>query len=134
MAFAGLRRHEANKVTADDIKDGLIRVIGKGNKEAFIPIGERLQSEIDRAGGIIHDSRQDSEKLRLLKGASRLANVSGHANPHRFRHSFVSNLIRAHVDAKRVQTLARHSQIATTLNVYSHLLQEDLKEAVDVIK
>lgn len=134
MAFAGFRRHEADNVTADDIKDGNVRVIGKGNKEAFVPVSDRLQAEIERAGGIVHDERKNGKKLELLKEAAEAAGVKGRANPHKFRHSFVSNLLRAGVGDKFVQELARHSQITTTLTVYAHLKQEDLQKAINAIK
>lgn len=134
MAFSGLRRHEANKVAAEDIKDGKLRVIGKGNKEAFLPVSERLDAEIKRASGIIHQKSNDNHKLSILKKVAKEAKASGKANPHKFRHSFASNLIRAGVGIKHVQELMRHENVEITLNTYGHLLQEDLNPAVNKIK
>ena len=134
MAFAGLRRHEAYKVKQEDIMDGNLHIIGKGNKEAFVPISERLQAEIDRAGGVIHDATCVKDKFNVLARTVKACGIPGRANPHKFRHSFVSNLIRAHVDAKAVQVLARHENITTTLSIYAHLLQDDLSDAVNKIK
>lgn len=134
MAFAGLRRHEANKVAAADIKEGQLRVIGKGNKEAFLPVSERLAKEIERAGGVIHSASNDYTKLCNLKKAANEAGASGKANPHKFRHSFASNLFRAGVGVKYVQNLMRHENVEITLNTYGHLLQEDLNPAVNKLK
>lgn len=135
MAFAGLRRSEAYGLKPEDINDNFIHVVGKGNKEAFVPIAERLKEEIERAGGIIHDDLSMTKKEAFLKYAAKSAGVSGtKRNPHKFRHSFVSNLLRAGIGDKFVSDLARHSQISTTLNVYGHLTKEDLKKAVDALK
>lgn len=50
---------------------------------------------------------------------------------HDLRHTFATELLRRGVDAHRVQRLMRHADIQTTTDVYSHLLVEDLREAVD---
>ena len=52
---------------------------------------------------------------------------------HRFRHSFISNLIRANCCSIRcVAELARHENVNITLNTYSHLLQSDKDEALEI--
>ena len=55
------------------------------------------------------------------------------ANNHKFRHSFISNLIRSGINVRAVQQLARHESVDITLNTYSHLLQNDLADAVNAI-
>ena len=130
MAFAGLRVHEAIKMVPNDIKEGFITVVGKGAKFAKIPVSKRLDSEIERAGtgfdftGISRDTV--GRVLRLTARKALGDSFEGSANPHRFRHSFASNLIRAGVGVKSVQKLMRHSNIQTTLNIYSHIIEEDL--------
>lgn len=135
MAFAGLRWTEACNVGPEDYADGKLHVIGKGNKEAFIPVSNRLASEIEMAGGLkVYKHNQSSDVYALKKAVSRAGVGGNKAHPHKFRHSFVSNLLRANVGAKQVQNLARHEQISTTLSVYAHLLPEDLEDAINALK
>lgn len=135
MAFAGLRRSEAISMRPSSIQNGKLRVIGKGNKEDFVPIADRLQSEIDLAGGIYTNSYAFRYVCEALKKVAKQVHVSGKkSNPHKFRHSFGSNLLRAGVGPKQVQNLMRHETIEMTMNVYGHLMHEDLKKAVEVIK
>lgn len=70
--------------------------------------------------------------MDVLRDAVEKAGLdSSDANNHKFRHSFASNLLRAKVTVPSTARLIRHSNATTTLSTYSHLLQEDLKEAVD---
>lgn len=133
MAFAGLRIHEALKVKKEDFKEGFLYVVGKGNKPAKIPVSTRLLSELDRVGwewDFSHSNRQ-SHTLRRTALKAIPEGFHGTANNHRLRHSFASNLIRSGVGVKQVQKLMRHSNITTTLQIYSHLLDEDLNDSVE---
>lgn len=135
MAYEGLRIHEAINVKPSDIKDGFLSVIGKGNKYAKIPLCSRMENEIKRIGNDFDLSSLTVHVtyMRLRDIARRaLGNTfSGAAHPHRFRHSFASNLIRAGVNVKSVQKLMRHSNIQTTLNIYSHIIEEDLTSDIE---
>lgn len=135
MAFAGLRIHEALKAKSDDIRDGFIYVVGKGNKFAKIPVSSRLKTELERFGKSF-DFKNLNESLvrrRLRESALKALgdSFSGTANPHRLRHSFASNALRAGVGPKSLQKLLRHSDIRTTLNIYSHLIDEDLTNEIE---
>jgi integrase len=57
----------------------------------------------------------------------------GKAHAHRFRHSFGSNLIRAGVNIKIVQTLMRHESITLTLDTYGHILDTDCEKAISKV-
>lgn len=142
MAFAGLRRSEALAMGRTTTIDGeRIRVIGKGSKESFIPISDRLKSEIDRvkdpykAFSANYFHYYDGPSIRLKEAVKSAGlDVSG-ASDHKFRHSFISNVYRTKkVNELELQQLARHSSITTTLGTYAHLLEEDLKEAVNAKK
>lgn len=129
MAFAGLRRSEAENMRLEMIHEGEIHVKGKGDKEAKIPICPRLQREIDRFDGewrFVYNKRQlvKAAKAALPEG------FPGTAHAHRFRHSFGSNLIRAGVNVKIVQTLMRHESINLTLDTYGHILDTDCEKAI----
>lgn len=135
MAFAGLRIHEALKLRREDIKDGFLVVVGKGQKFAKIPISSRLLSEIEMSKwdfdftGI--NKWHVSHSLKKIAKDALGNSFSGSANPHRFRHSFASNMIRAGVGVKSVQKLMRHANIQTTLNIYSHLIEDDLTQDIE---
>ena len=135
MAYAGLRVHEAVKVKPCDIKDGFISVIGKGGKFAKIPVSSRMQKEIERAGENFDLSSIKMGclymKLRNITNEALGDTFEGKAHPHRFRHSFASALIKSGVNPKSLQKLLRHSNITTTLQIYSHVLEEDLAEDIE---
>ena len=133
MAFAGLRIHEALKATPEDFRDGYLYVTGKGNKAAKIPVSSRLEKELSMVGFKWDFFGVDRRPDRLKKAAKRAIpdGFQGEATNHRFRHSFASNLIRAGANIKAVQMLMRHSSIQITLNIYSHLLNRDLKTEIE---
>ena len=139
MAFAGLRHAEACRFGPSCIQeDGKMRVVGKGDKEAFLPISDRLKAEIKRYGklkdGMFATARFDhadrcNETLRIAVEAA--GYKSDDATNHKWRHSFASNLIRSGVGPKIVQQLMRHEDVRQTLDTYSHLLQDDLEKALN---
>lgn len=142
MAFAGLRHAEACSFGPSSItEDGHLHVIGKGDKEAFLPISNRLKAEIDRYGTLSEGMffkpefkySRSNDTLRNAVEASGIVS-SGEATNHRFRHSFASNLLRASVPVPATARLMRHSDATTTLSTYSHLLQEDLSDAANALK
>lgn len=133
MAFAGMRIHEALAFKKEDVRDGYIYLVGKGNKPAKIPVSNRLARELERCGWEWDFSGFGSGSKVLSKVAARAIpeGFHGTAYNHRFRHSFASNLIRGGADVKSVQKLMRHSNIQTTLNIYSHLMDKDLGDAIE---
>lgn len=139
MAFAGLRHAEACSFGPSSIAGKEIRVIGKGNKEAFLPIGKRLEKEISEVK--IYDGMFSTQRYRksercidtLKKAVSEAGLPSDDATNHKFRHSFISNLLRSGVTVPATARLARHEDPKVTMETYSHLLQEDLQESIDVL-
>lgn len=139
MAFAGLRHAEACRFGKSSLRGDEIRVVGKGNKEAFIPIGRRLKEEIakvDIEDGMFYTQRfrKPERCMATLKSAvadAGLPNVD--ATNHKFRHSFISNLLRSGVTVPAAARLARHDDPKVTMETYSHLLQEDLQKSIDVL-
>lgn len=140
MAFAGLRHAEACAFGPSCIVEGRLRIVGKGNKEAFVPVGRRLEEELGRVS--LSDGmfsavryRKPERCMRTLKDAVELAGMdASDATNHKFRHSFASNLLRSgKVNIRALKDLLRHSDVRISLDTYSHLLQEDLKESVDVL-
>ena len=139
MAFAGLRHAEACSFGPSMIENGKLHIIGKGNKEEFLPVSERLKKEIaavDIHDGMFRTSRyKKSERcMETLKAAVAAAGMdNSDAINHKFRHSFASNLLRAKVTVPATAKLMRHSEANTTLSTYSHLLAEDLSESVNSV-
>lgn len=144
MAYAGLRFFEAQKICWNDFDGKFLKVVGKGNKFARLPVSHKLTDEILRFldgkgqpkdGRIFTDRLTNTEANRAVKRACLKSGIKfiGLANCHRFRHSFASNLIGAGASIVSVQRLMRHSSASITLNVYSHILKEDLNNDVDLI-
>lgn len=140
MAFAGLRRTEAQKVRAEDIAGGKLRVTGKRRKYATIPIGKRLagylQEYAEKSGireGFLFPrlSKTRADNRHLAASVERAGLSPEGAHFHRFRHSFASNLLIGGASIKAVQLLMRHENVALTLSIYSHLLPSDLEAAAD---
>ena len=70
------------------------------------------------------EHRQNSDFLKYQDSSGRFADF--HAN----RHTFITNLCKAEISPKTVQTLARHSDIRLTMNLYSHVDLEDQSAAI----
>lgn len=141
MAFAGLRYSEALNLAWENVQEGKISLVGKGNKIASIPISKKLSTILDslkskRKGRIFGGDfpQRNDDSIVVLKIAVAKSGIKsdGSIDHHRFRHSFASNLIRSGVNIKAVQQLMRHESIAITLNTYSHLLPTDLADAVEL--
>ncbi len=142
----GLRVSEAAALETDQIflREGLIRILGKGDKERLVPLGEeavwwlqRYMAEarprllragsretavfLNRRGGGF--SRKGMWK-RFREAADR-AGISGKI--HTLRHSFATHLLEGGADLRSVQELLGHADIATT-QIYTHLETEHLEE------
>ena len=131
-----------------DLIDGLVRVIGKGNKERIVPIGQQACDSIDdylshyRANIIplkghedmLFLGRQGRKMTRqmaftMLKRSVVAAGIRKNVSPHTFRHSFATHLIESGADLRAVQEMLGHAQITTT-EIYTHLDNRFLKDQV----
>ncbi len=73
----------------------------------------------------------DEQKRRKKSDFLKYQDSSGHfADFHANRHTFITNLCKAEISPKTVQTLARHSDIRLTMNLYSHVNLEDQSAAI----
>lgn len=144
----GARVYEISNLKADcvDLSCGLIRFLGKGNKERYIQIGDAQVLEILRmyyrenthrikkSGYFFinrNGSRFSEQSIRIMmKKYSKLAGIERNITPHMFRHSVATYLIEEGVDISCVQQLLGHSSIKTT-QIYIHVAA---KKQAEILK
>ena len=146
MLFSGLRSGEvlALRIENLDTPHGMCRVFGKGRKQRVVPIAESTQNVI-RA--YLRTERPETHAKELFVSLKRprrgcamtrsgLRSLFRHhrkrsrtpqANPHRFRHTFASDMIRAGCSLPALQRLLGHSHIDVTMQ-YLHFCTSDLLE------
>jgi len=135
----GLRVSEAvdMKISCLYFGEGFVRVIGKGDKERLVPVGEMaidavnaylearpepadVESEdilfLNRFGRAL--SRQSM--FKMIKNQALLADVRKEISPHTFRHSFATHLVENDADLRVVQEMLGHESITTT-EIYTHV-------------
>lgn len=147
----GLRVSELTELRLSNLflDVGFIRVIGKGNKERIVPIGEiaakHITYYIEGVRRHQQNIHKDHENILFLnrrgKGLSRVmvfmivkecaaaAGIDRTVSPHTFRHSFATHLIEGGADLKAVQDMLGHESIITT-EIYTHLDTDYLRETV----
>ena len=145
-ARAGLRASEAASLRDEDIiwRDGepaILHVIGKGNKEALLPLALSLRRYLPaftqpaRRGWLFSGYKgghltRGAASVWLMADAAKAGIPRCKAHIHALRHSFATHLLRAGVSLLEVRDLMRHSNIATTC-LYLHSCPERLQDAVD---
>ncbi len=136
----GLRISEAATlpVTAIDKDSGLLRVVGKGNKERVVPVPRPVHESLRRMWQAAdhHDRRwlfpnnwrtgpvATNVLARTFADAVKAADLPGgrRATPHTLRHAYATRLFEKKVDTRVVQVLLGHENIATT-TIYTHLTE-----------
>ena len=147
----GIRVSELIELKISNIffKENLIRVLGKGDKERFVPIGLKAKKSIidyinnDRKYQKIEESSNDililskyGKKITrhmiftLIKNISKQSGITKKISPHTFRHSFASHLLKNGADLRTIQLILGHENITTT-EIYTHL---DSKHLLNVMK
>jgi integrase/recombinase XerD len=149
---AGLRISEAINLDLEDLsRDGaFVRVIGKGDKERLVPVGEIaldwLTRWIDGARAVLialhHVAPVRGGPLFLgdrggrwarqqawsaVKRAADGAGLTDRVSPHTLRHSFATHLLEGGADLRVVQELLGHASISTT-QLYTHLTGERIRD------
>lgn len=150
MLFTGMRRGEVLGLKWEDIdfKKKLIHVERSvtyahnqpevttpktASGKRVIPLDERLEvflQPICGTGFVLGGETPLTNMVfrRLYKSISGKINLFG-ATPHVFRHSYITTLAKADVDLKTIQRISGHSNITTTLNIYTHTREEEIQEA-----
>ena len=132
------------RTTEVDLQVGVVRVVGKGNKERLVPLGERALDALEgylkearrgllgnRASGFMFVTARGGPMSRqafwqLIKRYSRKAGLSTEPSPHTLRHAFATHLLNHGADLRSVQMLLGHADLSTT-QIYTHVARERLK-------
>jgi integrase/recombinase XerC len=127
-----------------DLKQGWLRVRGKGNKEREVPVGERAIAAIEayrekrdaRPGerALFVNSRgarlNDRQVRRLVKMYALLATGDSTVHPHSFRHAYATHLLNDGADLRTIQELLGHARLSTTQK-YTQVSLKDLQAVYD---
>ncbi len=140
----GMRVSEMVNLELDNLifEIGFIRVVGKGNKERLVPVGEVAQSALEHYIELVrpkylNDKNPQKAKNRvflsqrgnplsrmsiwnIVNDAAERAGIEKNVYPHIFRHSFATHLLEGGADLRAVQEMLGHSSIITT-EIYTHV-------------
>jgi integrase/recombinase XerD len=127
-----------------NMREGVLRITGKGNKERLVPFGEEaadsLQNYLSQSRPVLLGKQNSSAVFvtqqgaamsrvmfwKLIKKYALLADVHVPLSPHTLRHAFATHLLNHGADLRAVQMLLGHSDISTT-TIYTHVARERLK-------
>ena len=127
---------------------GFIRIIGKGNKERIVPVGqdalkyikiytEHVRRHLDIEPGqenYLFLNRRGSKLSRVMifnivRDAADRAGITKKVSPHTFRHSFATHLVEGGANLRAVQDMLGHVSITTT-EIYTHLDRDYLRQII----
>lgn len=135
----GLRVSEVSSVRISDIyiNDCFVRIVGKGDKERVVPMGEpardailkylevRPEPALPKFDDILFLNKSGGQLSRIsifnmVKKQALEAGITKEISPHTFRHSFATHLIEGGADLRAVQEMLGHESILTT-EIYTHI-------------
>ena len=128
-----------------NFNQGVLRIIGKGDRERLIPLGEesqrwlkdfidgpRMEILLERQTDYLFPTRRGDRMTRqafwhIIKRYSQKAGIDKKLSPHSLRHAFATHLLNRGADLRVVQLLLGHSDLSTT-QIYTHVARERLKD------
>src|SRR3989344_1914030 len=136
----GLRVTELISLTLEQVnlRQGVLRVMGKGSKERLVPMGEEAIVWVERymrdargelLGGrpsdVLFPSQRGEQMTRQtfwhrIKHQAKVAGIGKSLSPHTLRHAFATHLLNHGADLRVVQMLLGHSDLSTT-QIYTHV-------------
>jgi len=143
----GLRVSELINLTQSQINfnQGVLRIVGKGDRERLIPLGDeaqrwirefidgpRMEILLERQTDYLFPTRRGDRMTRqafwhIIKRYAEKAGVHKKLSPHSLRHAFATHLLNRGADLRVVQLLLGHSDLSTT-QIYTHVARERLKD------
>ena len=147
MYAAGLRVSELVELplTAVNVRQGVVRLTGKGNKERIVPVGNeamhwlepylgklRLQILNGRASNYLFVGKRSAKVNRStfykkIQEYALRAGIRKHISPHTLRHAFATHLLNHGADLRSVQLMLGHSDLSTT-QIYTHVARGRLQK------
>lgn len=144
---SGLRVSELVGLRLDEIsmRQGVVRVMGKGSKERLVPLGEQALDWLEqyladarpllltgKATDVVFPSQRGQQMTRQtfwyrIKLHARNAGIIKPLSPHTLRHAFATHLLNHGADLRVVQMLLGHSDLSTT-QIYTHVATARLQE------
>jgi integrase/recombinase XerD len=128
-----------------NLNQGVLRIIGKGDRERLIPLGDeaqdwlrefiegpRVEILLERQTDYLFPTRRGDRMTRqafwhIIKRYAKKAGVVKKLSPHTVRHAFATHLLNNGADLRVVQLLLGHSDVSTT-QIYTHVARERMKE------
>jgi len=143
----GLRVSELVGLTLAQVnlQAGVVKVVGKGNKERLVPLGEEAIEWLQRylhevRSGLLHGRASDAlfptarggpmtrqAFWKNIKRYAHLAGIESNLSPHTLRHAFATHLLNHGADLRVVQMLLGHADLSTT-QIYTQVARERLKQ------
>jgi len=143
----GLRVSELVSLTMHqlDLAGGVVRVIGKGDKERLVPLGEEavnwLSDYVKNSRGSLLNGKQTNDVFvttrgsgmtrqafwQIIKRYALKADIDSGLSPHTLRHAFATHLLNHGADLRTVQLLLGHANLSTT-EIYTHVAQTRLSQ------
>ena len=142
---AGLRVSELAALDVADLRDGMVRVLGKGRKERMVPLVAKAQQAAAAWLARRAELRPRGDALLVNRNGGRLttrsiarhlakyalqAGTRRHVHPHALRHSFATHLLDMGADLRGIQELLGHASLSTTQR-YTHVSTERLLQAYE---
>ena len=133
------------KLSQINLNQGVLRIVGKGDRERLIPLGDEAQDWIrefiegprgeillERQTEYLFPTRRGDRMTRqafwhIIKRYAKKASISKKLSPHTVRHAFATHLLNNGADLRVVQLLLGHSDVSTT-QIYTHVARERMKE------
>lgn len=142
----GLRVTELVQLTVDQIhfQQELVRIVGKGNKERLVPLGEEAIEWLNtyfsdarkqlcaQPGDWVFLTRRGGPLTRQafwhrIRYYAQQTDIRSHLSPHTLRHAFATHLLNHGADLRVLQMLLGHSDLSTT-QIYTHVARERLQQ------
>lgn len=151
LYYCGLRVSELTDLKLKNIneQDKVLKVLGKGNKERYLPFKEEVLVSIKAYMEKVRCNRDFKSNVKnfllnkhgnpisrqyiyeVIKRITLRAGINKQVHPHTLRHSFATHLIENGANLRVVQDMLGHEK-ATTTQIYTHITEDQLLEAYDL--